>query len=253
MIETYSDALSLINSYYGDQAKLLKKKADAFDRIANLFYSRNFGTANKSDIELLMFDILLNILIENNTDNDNVLDYNECSDYNIAKLLGITQEKVRNLKVKKQARYPVKFDWRKSLCKIQNNIRLDETTNKVVIPTNDPNLYYEIRHFIEQKGGYIKIERGYNCIVIRPEYLFLLIYEGSSDSIKDKIKIMLKEKNEENGFDDVMTSSERSKYAVELGADFFDALIDTANPLTMVSGVLKNAKLLMNILTKNIK
>ena len=104
MIETYSDALSLINSYYGDQAELLQKKADAFDRIAKLFYFRNFGTANKSDIELLMFDFLLNVLIENNTDNDNVLDYNECSDYYIAKLLGITQEKVRNLKVKKQAR-----------------------------------------------------------------------------------------------------------------------------------------------------
>ncbi len=244
--------LSLIDSYYADKNRLIQKKAEAFDKIAELFYLRNFGAASKSEIELQMFSILMDILIENNVDDSEVLDYNECSDYNIAKLLGITQEKVRSLKVKKQARYPVNFDWKKSLCRIQNNIRLDEITNKIVIPTNDPNLYNEIRHFIEENGGYIKIERGYNNIVIRPEYMFLLIYEGASESSREKIKIRLKELNENQSFDNVMTNSERSKHAVELGSEFIDAITDVADPITSLSGVLKSAKLLMNVIMKNI-
>lgn len=88
----------------------------------------------------------------------------------MGKELGIPQEKVRTLKVKKQARYPVEFDWRQSLLSVKESIRFDKEKNKIIIPTRDPNFYNEIRNFVEEHGGYIEIQRSGNLIQIRPEH-----------------------------------------------------------------------------------
>ena len=76
-------------------------KTKAFDTLAELFYDRNFATASKSEIDLLMFSFYLDATITAYTNEQNVLDYTQASDYHIGQQLGITQEKVRNLKVKK--------------------------------------------------------------------------------------------------------------------------------------------------------
>lgn len=64
-----------------------KKKADAFDRIAKIYYFNNFGTFNKSEMDLLMFDIYLEQSIINNKLNDNLLNYNAVSDYKMQEIL----------------------------------------------------------------------------------------------------------------------------------------------------------------------
>ncbi|MCR5143215.1 MAG: hypothetical protein K6C68_11950 [Ruminococcus sp.] len=46
-------------------------KEKAFDEISELFYDHNFGTASKSEIELLMFKFLIEAMIEKNIDPDN--------------------------------------------------------------------------------------------------------------------------------------------------------------------------------------
>ena len=139
-------------------------------------------------MELLMFSILMDGMIHKYSNGD-VLDMNACSDYNMAKMLGIKQTAVKNLKLKKQARYPVEFDWRKSLESIKDSIRYDNRKNKVIIPVPDPNLYEKIRNFIQEKGGYIDIQLGSNVIQIRPEYYFWLLYEGIEDeAIKSTIR-----------------------------------------------------------------
>ena len=84
-----------------------KKKADAFDRIAEKYYFNNFGTFSKSEIDLLMFDIYLEQSIINNKLNTNLVNYNAVSDYKMARNLGITPQRIRNLKIKKQYVYPV--------------------------------------------------------------------------------------------------------------------------------------------------
>ena len=144
-------------------------KAGAFDKIAEMFYDKNFSSATKTEIELLMFSIYMDATIESCKKGNNTIDYNECSDYEMGKELGIPQEKVRTLKVKKQARYPIEFDWRESLKSIQDDIRYDRTKEKIIIPTRDPNLYNEIRNFIEDHGGYIEVQRSGNLIQIRKE------------------------------------------------------------------------------------
>ena len=62
-------------------------KTDAFDRIAELFYNKNFSSASKSEIELLMFDFYMKALIKKYKDDETgIIDYNTCSDYRIAKI-----------------------------------------------------------------------------------------------------------------------------------------------------------------------
>lgn len=185
-----------------EAGELLEKKAEAFDKIADMFYNRNFGAASKAETELLMFSILMDGMIQKYS-RDNVMDMNACSDYTIAKMLGVKQSSVKNLKLKKQARYPVEFDWRKSLESIKDTIRYDISKNRVIIPVADPNLYEEIRNFIQEKGGYIEIQLGANYIQIRPEYYFLLLYEGieseeEKTAIRHAIAEELKKRNGNN-------------------------------------------------------
>ena len=75
----------------------IEEKAEMFDILAAHFYCQNFGSFSKSDIELLMFHFLLEKEIKTNT-NGAVLNYYAVSDYKLSKILGITQQKIKNLK-----------------------------------------------------------------------------------------------------------------------------------------------------------
>lgn len=177
-------------------------KARAFDEIAKLFYDKNFSSATKTEIELLMFSIYMNATIDMCKREDGTIDYNTCSDYEMGRELGVPQEKVRALKIKKQARYPVNFDWRNSLLSIKETIRYDEGKGKIIIPTRDPNLYNEIRNYIENHGGYIEIQRSGNVVQIRPEHFFLLMYEGMDEkeqkNCRKELERQLHLRNKEN-------------------------------------------------------
>ena len=236
--------MSVFDQVYSEDTAI-KKKAEAFDKIAQMFYEGNFGTATKTEIDLMMFSIYMDAMIEKYQDNSGVLDYSACSDYQIGKKLGIPQEKVRNLKIKKQARYPYEFDWRKSLEAIQNDIVYDEQKKKIIIPMRDPNLYNEIRNFIEDKGGYIEIQRGNNCIQMRPEFFFLLLYkamdsEEDREMIRKEFAKKLREHNEKVDIEDIKTDKELSELALTYGDNFFELALSIAegvsNPLV---GVIK--------------
>lgn len=162
-------------------------KEEAFNEIARLFYYQNFSTASKSEIDLLMFHFYMKALVAQYSDENGVLDYDTCSDYEISKQLGITQERVRNLKIKAQARYPEPFDWKKSFQSLEGKIRYDEQKKRIVIPISDPNLYIEIKNYIEENGGYVEVQRSGNYLQIRPEYYIFLLYDSSDEQDKKKI------------------------------------------------------------------
>lgn len=237
-----------------------EQKIAAFDKIADMMFDRNFGSASKSEIELLMFSEYMEAMIEKYKIGDStVINYDACSDYEIGKALGIPQEKVRTLKVKKQARYPRNFEWKNYLQAIKDSIVYDSQKGKIIIPIKDPNLYNEIRNFIEKNDGYIEITRGNNYIQIRPEYFFMLIYK-STDSEKDKEKIRkafvkkLKEHNENTNIDDIKTDKELSELALSYGGDFFELAKSVAagvsNPLV---GVIQCIQTLTTVTKKMVK
>lgn len=176
------------NKHYAELFSTKETKAAAFDKIAELFYSKNFSASSKSEVELLMFSIYVDEMIEKYKRADGTIEYGICSDYEIGKQLGIPQERVRSLKVKKQARYPVSFRWQDSLTSIKDSVRYDEESKKIIIPTRDPNLYNEIRNYIEDHGGYIEIRRSGNYIQIRPEHYFMLVYEGLEENEQKKCR-----------------------------------------------------------------
>lgn len=230
-----------------DETEIVKRKAESFDKIAAMFYEKNFGSATKSEIELQMFSILVDVMIDNNIDRNDVLNYDKCSDYEIGKMLGIPQEKVRTLKIKKQARYPREFDWKESLQSIKESIVYDASKEKIIIPMRDPNLYNEIRNFIEEKGGYIEIQRGNNYLQMRPEYFFILLYKASDDEedkriIRENFAKKLRKHNEDTSIDEIKTDKELSEIALSYGNDFFElakSIVEgVSNPLVaIISGI----------------
>ena len=76
------------------------EKIQLFDEIADCFYKANFGQISKADMELMMFRFYIEKMISSNMTEDGTIDYKKCSDYKISKDLGITQQRVRNLKFK---------------------------------------------------------------------------------------------------------------------------------------------------------
>lgn len=240
------NALEEINGFYDDNLECKLKKAEYFDKIAELFYCGNFGATNKSEIELLMFSIFMEEMIKHNS-YDGVLDYKKCSDFNMAKLLGIPQEKVRTLKIKKQARYPEEFDWRKSLESIKNSIVYDSDKKRIIIPVNDPNLYLAIKNVIEEHDGYIEIQRGANVLQMRPSHFFVLMYWGIEDDeerkyIKKKVIAELNAKNIDDNLDESCDDTKMIDKIIGIGdetLDFFENVVDgVTNPaLLLIKGI----------------
>ena len=97
----------------------------AFEELTKRFYRQNFGQMSKSDFEALMFHFYMKKLVEQYQNSAGVLDYNKCSDYKISQELGITQQRVANLKVKSQLLYPIEFKWENSFASLIQNARFD--------------------------------------------------------------------------------------------------------------------------------
>ena len=127
-----------------------EEKIEIFDKLSTLFYKQNFGRVSKSDIEAFMFHCYYEKLVENSKTENDVIDYNKCSDYVISKELGITQQKVKNLKIKDQLLYPSTRDWKKDFAQLTQFATYDEITHRISLNIPDPNLYLEIQNYIEE-------------------------------------------------------------------------------------------------------
>lgn len=205
-----------------------KEKVEMFDEIADKFYNHNFGTFSKSEMELLMFNFYIKKLVDMNVQNDNILNYNASCDYYISKELGITQQKVNNLKVKNQLVNPIDFDWKKSFLGMIQNARIDDKTRKVFINIPDPNLYIEIKHYLEEKGGYIDTQLNKGLLKIRAEYFIQLLVEiEPGKNRKTIIKEIKKKIREEN-------KDERKFLENNVGTSLLDLAVNTTDIINSV-------------------
>ncbi|MCC8126351.1 MAG: hypothetical protein LIO92_02995 [Clostridiales bacterium] len=143
-------------------------KIKFFDEIAEHFYERNFGTFAKADMELLMFRFYPEKLTDANMREDGTIDYSKCSDYNISKELGITQQRVRNLKVKKQLVYPTDVEWEKSLANLTKNARYLTGQSVVEVAcTSDESVQGQMngfRNFLLQRCSCVSC-KSLTCVV----------------------------------------------------------------------------------------
>ena len=168
-----------------------EEKCKYFDEIVKHFYQKNFGSLSKTDMDILMFHIYIEHLIgEICIDNDdNTIDYTLCSDYVISRQLGITQQRVRYLKVRSELAYPIKYEWKKSLATLTKHARYDKNTKMITLNIPDPNLYLEIRNFIESRGDYVEVTLNNKILRLRVEYYIGLLLELDENiNRKDVIK-----------------------------------------------------------------
>lgn len=211
-----------------------KEKVEMFDEIAKKFYNHNFGTFSKSEMELMMFNFYIKKIVSTNVGSDNTLNYNHSSDYYISKDLGITQQKVNNLKIKNQLVNPIEFDWKKSFLKLVGNARFDNKSGKVLINIPDPNLYIEIKHYLENHGGYIETQLNRNLLKIRVEYFIQLLVEIEPEKerniiIKEIKKYIKKENKDENIF---------SKD--NIAKSLLDLTVNGANIFNIILGIMQS-------------
>lgn len=170
-----------------------EEKIKYFDEIVELFYQKNFGQTSKTDFELLMFSFYLDTLIKSNQREDGTVNYVACSDYRISQDLGITAQKVRNLKVKKQLIYPIEYSWQKALAGLTKFARYDRSTGLIALNIPDPNLYLAIENHIEEQGGYVEIQLNRKLLKTRVEYYVELLASGEGKEAEEVIKRIKKE------------------------------------------------------------
>lgn len=207
------------------------EKQELFDYITSHFYNSNFGQMSKADIELLFFHIYLDKLVNDNTSDDGTIDYRRISDYRISKDLGITQQRVRNLKVKCQLKYPIEYKWEPALAKLIKNARYDKHTKKVIINIPDPNLYLDIQNFIEEKGAFVEKQLNSKILQLRAEYYIDLVLALENDDNRKKIIRSIKKTLKESGKDDEAFDDS------EIGKSLIDAAVNVTTVAANISGL----------------
>lgn len=175
-------------------------KVKAFEFLLSEYLIAGFGVLNKSELDLLFFKII----------NDSLLnDEQEKGDYALSHLLGITEQRIRNLKIKSALKYPhqeITSDSIKSFIKKQiDNVDIDLGKKLITIPVNDPNIFLELAYYIEKQNGLVYKELNPKIFTVRLDHfikLLLALNENESDDDvtaskfnEDLIQII---KNEEN-------------------------------------------------------
>ena len=123
-----------------------EEKIEAFDKIAALYFNKNFGSTSKADLETLLFSEYIEHCLRKKLPFD---------DYTVSKDLGITQSRVRSFKERKELKYPYdKFFWKEAFASAVENAKYDEHDHYVKFIIQDINVMNETRHFIEEKGWY---------------------------------------------------------------------------------------------------
>lgn len=203
-------------------------KTAAFDMVAEQFYERNFGRMTKSDFETLMFNLYI----------ERCMKTGKCyDDYTLSKELGITQSRVRSLKVKAELQYPSKeFKWENRFVERIPFARYDKGLVKVHIP--DVNVLMELRNYIEQRGWYDEYQLNPKLFQCKLDVFVELCnsFEDTSaieleENVKKKLKKLQREcegENEQSALNRIISGDIKGglkELAVTAGKDIFiDAL-----------------------------
>lgn len=202
-----------------------EQKIKAFDILMKSYYQKNFGQLAKADIDLLMFHFYMDAIINNDCQSES----NRCSDYNISKDLGITQQRVRNLKIKEQLRFPRKINIKDDFLSLIKQARYDKNTKKISLCIRDPNLFIEIQNLIEEQGGFIDLQLNSKVLSLREEYFVDLLLMLEPDDSKEKIIEILKD--EFNNYDiELIEGKSIGKRMIEKGlaaSTLFGNLVNT--------------------------
>ncbi len=170
---------------YEDEYEMLfpdaESKANAFDKIAKLYYMNNFGSASKTDIDLLMFSMYLDRIYSMEE-----VEEKDFSDYRLSRILGITQQRINSLKERKELKYPSQFDWKNAFLKVLPKAEL--SGGKVYIFINDQRLYVELCNAVRELGSYSETTLTRQQFVVSPAVLVDLMVEVCPNDEKEQLR-----------------------------------------------------------------
>ena len=230
---------------YNQLFSSVEDKANAFDKIAEKYYCMNFGSLSKGDLDVLMFSIYIEKILDRGPS-----DFSSYSDYNLSKQLGITQARVSNLKVKKELLYPYEaFNWRDSFLKVSDRAILENGKIKLFIP--DKNLYLEVKNAIENLGGFVEIQLTPNLLQVDLAYFLDLILAIDDNNSRDSLRERIKEKIKKFSKDiEIVNRQPIGKMLIGKTPDLLIEIIGECIP--MFGGVAKSiAKQLLDAIREN--
>ena len=139
-----------------------EEKAAAFDRLAEKYYDRNFGSMKKTDMDVMMFSFF----IEHRRKNGESLD-----DYSFAKVLGIPESAVRNLKVKKELQYPTEgYDWKDAFIQTIPYAKYDDRKALVKVSISDPNVKRGVENYMEHNHLFTEYQLNPKLLQMRADH-----------------------------------------------------------------------------------
>ena len=193
------------------------EKVKAFDRMAECFLNNNFGSVSKSDLELIFFSVLMEHLQANHLPAD---------DYTISNILGITQQRVRNLKIKNQLRNQYAYDWKAELVRLTKNARYSDDDRYITISLDNPILMIEIQHFIEDKGGMVDFALNPKLLKMPTcDFAVLLLEVGIAKDEKAVWKLLREAYRRENDGIEEITKENWRKTVSKGTLDFAKGII----------------------------
>lgn len=156
------------------------EKDEFFEFFYKKFYQMNFGSLSKSDIELFVFHFFIEKLRKLNSVG-NAVNETKLSDFKLACQLGVTPQKIRNLKLKERLIYPSsEYDWRKQFLQISGEARYDPDKKRVIMNISDNWLFVNIQDFLEDKGEPVEIQLNGKILQIPVPYYVDLMVEAHS-------------------------------------------------------------------------
>lgn len=188
----------------------LKKNSENYEELKKLFFNKNFGTASKSSIELLMFHQYIVDQEQKSKDPamPGVIKYEEVSDFKIGCDLGLTSSRVRSLKLKERLVYPPKNkDWKNYILKLLEFAKINEKDQTVEFTIHHPWLFSKIQDEIESRNGQVYIHLNKNLLSLPLDSFVILVNiaygrEGMAKEEIDAIKEYMK-KEKKLGWKDI--------------------------------------------------
>lgn len=162
------------------------EKIVIFDKIANNYFVRNFGSMSKTDFETLLFSEYIEHRIRVGLPYD---------DYSLSKELGITQSRIRSLKERKELKYPYKdFKWQNAFAESVKNAKYDKNDHYVKMIIQDINVMTEVRNHIETAGWYDECSLNKKLLRIPLDCFAEICYtdEAFSEVFTDETKKIVK-------------------------------------------------------------
>ena len=203
-----------------------EEKIAAFDKIAKLYFEKNFGSTSKTDLETLLFSEYIEHCLVSGEPFD---------DYSLSKQLGITQSRIRALKERKELKYPYKsFDWKRAFAEAVANAKYYDKDNHLVkIFIEDVNVMQEARHFIEEKGWFDECSSNRKLLQI-PLSCFVEICLDD-----DSVSNLFTEEAKENVKKIAKSNDEIEEFVKDFSKDGLKALLMSAGKEAIL-GVLSN-------------